>query len=183
MSNRNTTVSRSDILVHALLAARLNGDRDIELDGCYPLPADGFYYDIALPLENKEDTQADNITITDIVCLKSPIVDVQNQSIIAEAWNNTNNGTNDSVWVVNEIFYYYRDGYPLYPLPDLVENTTYNYTCANSTNITLPAVRLTWYYGSLKGTTTRSRPYATAYSPTRSITARSLSGATRSRAR
>ncbi len=152
LSGSNLTLERGQVTLRALLAARLNGDRDVELDGVYPLPAAGAYFDVALPLENKEDTLANNITVTDIVVTKSPLVDVTNQTVIPGAVNNTNNGTNNSVWIINEVFYYY-DQYnqPLYPLPDKVENTTYNYTLWNNTNLTLPAVRLTWNYGSLQG--------------------------------
>ena len=145
---RGRELYHDDVYIKAALAAHLNGDRDIELDGCYPLPASGFYYDIALPLENKEETTAKNITITDIVVLKSPIVDVDNQTRVPEAWNNTNNGTNDIVFAINEIFYYY-DEYknPLYPLPDEVYDTNYTYQFGNNcTNITLPAKKLVWHY-------------------------------------
>ncbi len=145
-----TEIHHGGVSIYASLAARLNGDRDIELDGCYPLPASGFYYDIALPLENKEETTAENITIMDIVCLKSPIVDVQNQSRVPGAWNNTNNGTNNITFAVNEIFYYYdENNKPLYPLPDEIHNTTYTYQFGNGTNITLPAKKLIWYYPDL----------------------------------
>ncbi len=136
--------------IRAALAARLVGDRDIELDGCYPLRSSGEYFDIALTLENKEETTAKNITVIDIVCLKSPIVDVVNQSKVPNSWNNTNNGTNNPVFVVNEIFYYFdSNNKSLYPLPDEVYNTTYNYTYWNGTNITLPALKLVWHIQDL----------------------------------
>jgi len=152
VTSTNVLLMRDSIYIRALLAARLNGDRDIELDNWYPLPEDGVYFDIALPLENKEGTLASNTTITDIVIMKSPFVDANNQTRIPNAYNNTNNGTNNSIWVINEIFFYYDEyNQPLYPLPDLVENTTYNYTCVNNNTVfTLPAKRLTWNYGSLQ---------------------------------
>jgi hypothetical protein len=138
--------------ISAALAARLVGDRDIELDGCYPLRSSGEYFDIALCLENKEGTTAKNITVVDIVCLKSPIVNVVNQSMVPGAWNNTNNGTNDPVFAINKVFYYYdKNNKPLYPLPNEVYNTTYNYTFWNGTNLTLPALKLVWHIEDLLG--------------------------------
>ena len=51
------------------MAARLVGDRDLEGDRHYRIPAEGIYLDMALPLENKEQTPATNVTVRDwIIC-------------------------------------------------------------------------------------------------------------------
>lgn len=118
----NKSIKRENLYVNGKMSARLVGDRDIELDGWYPLPAEGVYFDIALPIENKEETMAKNITVVDIVVLKSPIVDVSNQSKLARARNESfvkGNNTyevvqvedeNRTVYVNNTIYFYKKDG-------------------------------------------------------------------------
>lgn len=106
---------RNPLKIYANMAARLNGDRDIELDGLYPLPADGYYFDIALTLENKEPTTAQNVIITDVVALLSPIVDVDDQRLIPTVLTDTTimTATDETIWVSNEAFFYNNADYPL----------------------------------------------------------------------
>ena len=176
---RHTT--RNPVCVHAQMAARLNGDRDIELDGLYPLPAEGYYFDIALTLENKEETTAQSIVITDVVALLSPIVDVDDQRIIPTVLTDTTTmtATDETIWAANEVFFYHNASYPL-PV-GVVSNTAvfnlsnwdgvtwYTYTNELSNTVTvpptctayvsvtadgaihLPAAVLTWTFGDLQG--------------------------------
>jgi len=141
----------------AVMPAHLLGDRDIELDSIYPLPASGAYFDVALPLENKEETDALETTIVDIVPLKSPVVDVADQTRIPGAFGNTNFGTNNPVYA-NLTIYFYDN--PNYPLPDGVADSsvtfsvgdadaTYVYN-ATGTPIELPAKKLTWTIGTIR---------------------------------
>jgi hypothetical protein len=163
------------------MAARLNGDRDIELDGLYPLPAEGAYFDIALTLENKEESLAKNIVITDVVALLSPIVDVDDQRLIPTVLTDTATmtATDETIWVANEVFFYNNANYPL---PEgLTSNlevinlgnwdgvTWYTYTNELSNTVTipsgyesyirlnpdgsisLPAAVLTYTFGDLQG--------------------------------
>ena len=111
-------LTRRNLYVHAKMAARLNGDRDIELDGLYPLPAQGYYFDIALTLENKEETLAQNTVITDLVVLISPIVNVIDQRVIPHVLTDTATmtATGETIWVKNEVFFY-DTPVSIYPLP------------------------------------------------------------------
>lgn len=114
-------IVRNGLWVNARMAARLVGDRDIELDGIYPLPAEGYYFDIALTLENKEETDARHILITDVVALVSPIVDVDDQRIIprvvSDTWGvSTTDELSLTLFALNEIFFY-ETPVPIYPLP------------------------------------------------------------------
>ncbi len=113
----NKFLKRNDLYMQAKMAARLQGDRDIELDGIYPLPGEGYYFDIALTLENKEETQADGVVITDVVALVSPIVDVEDQTRLARVFTYTSDlagvAVSDTVWVENEIFFYNNANYTL----------------------------------------------------------------------
>ncbi|HOT91054.1 MAG TPA: hypothetical protein PLJ78_02840 [Anaerolineae bacterium] len=115
------SLTRNALQVKSLMAARLVGDRDIELDGLYPLPAGGYYFDIALTLENKEETDAYGVVITDVVALLSPIVDVDDQRIvphvIADSWGpDTTDSLSQTMFALNEIFFY-ETPVPVYPLP------------------------------------------------------------------
>ncbi len=114
-------LTRNALQVKSLMGARLVGDRDIELDGLYPLPAEGYYFDIALTLENKEETGAQNVVITDVVALLSPIVDVDDQRlvphVIADSWGlSTTDSLSQTLFALNEIFFY-ETPVPVYPLP------------------------------------------------------------------
>jgi hypothetical protein len=181
LTGRPRHIARNPVSVRALMAARLNGDRDIELDGLYPLPAEGYYFDIALTLENKEETAAQNIVITDVVALLSPIVDVDDQRIIPTVLTDTATmtATDETMWAENEVFFYHNASYPL---PDgVLDNTAvldlsnwdgvtvYTYTNELSNTVTvppaytayvsvtadgairLPAVVLTWTFGDMAG--------------------------------
>jgi hypothetical protein len=121
-------VVRNELEIDALMAARLVGDRDIELDGIYPLSSDGSYFDIALTLENKEETGAKSIVVTDVVALISPIVDVDDQrlvpQVITDAWGaSTTDSLSDTLWALNEVFFYETPA-PVYPLPDEIDGAT-----------------------------------------------------------
>jgi hypothetical protein len=155
-TEKDIVIARDGLWVKSSMAARLFGDRDIELDGVYPLPAEGYYFDMAFPIENKEDTSALKSVVVDIVPLVSPVVDVEDQTHICNATGNTNFGTNDPVWVENTIFFY--DNWN-YPLPDGVTDPTTRFTRADAdttyiynatgTPIVLPAKRLQWTVGTI----------------------------------
>ncbi len=178
-SRRHTT--REPVHVHAKMAGRLNGDRDIELDGLYPLPAEGYYFDIALTLENKEETAAQNVVVTDVVALLSPIADVDDQRVIPTVLTDTTTmtATDETIWVENEVFFYHNASYPLpagvadntevFNLGNWDGVTIYTYTNELSNSVTippayaayinvaadgairLPAVVLTWDLGDMPG--------------------------------
>jgi hypothetical protein len=173
-------IVRPALSVQSKMAARLNGDRDIELDGLYPLPAEGYYFDVAPTLENKEETEARNIVITDVVPLLSPIVDVDDQNILPTVLTDTTtmSTTDETIWVANEIFFYNNSTYLLpvgvtntarvFNLDNWDHATYYTYTgyltnpvatipvtyadyiTVSGNVIRLPAVVLTWTFGTLQ---------------------------------
>ena len=121
-------VTRNSLRVNSLMAAQLVGDRDIELDGLYPLPAEGYYFDIALTLENKEETSATHVLITDVVALLSPIVDVDDQrlipQVITDSWGiSDTDSLSETLWAMNEVFFY-DTPVPIYPLPTHVDGVS-----------------------------------------------------------
>lgn len=121
-------VVRNSLWINALMAARLAGDRDIELDGLYPLPAEGYYFDIFLTFENKEETKASDVIITDVVALLSPIVDVEDQRLIprvvTDTWGtSTTDELSQTLWAMNEVFFY-DTPVPIYPLPDHIDGAS-----------------------------------------------------------
>ena len=121
-------VVRNGLWVNSLMAARLVGDRDIELDGLYPLPSEGYYFDIALTLENKEETGAGQVVITDIVALLSPIVDVDDQRLIPQVISDTwgisdTDSLSESLFAMNEVFFY-DTPVPVYPLPTHIDGVS-----------------------------------------------------------
>lgn len=105
----------------AQMAARLVGDRDLEADRHYRIPALGLYLDLALPLENKEWTLAHNVVVTDWVFLIHPIVDLENQHVIL----NANDG--ETIWLRNEPFLWGSK----YPTPTNATAPTQTYTLAD----------------------------------------------------
>ncbi|MBN1934173.1 MAG: hypothetical protein JW934_05895 [Anaerolineae bacterium] len=107
LSAKRVTVSHRPFVLTAKMAARLVGDRDLEADRHFKIPAEGLYLDIAMPLENKEQTLAHSLVFTDWVYLIYPIVDVENQHIILH----TNDG--ETVWMRNEPFLW-GEQYPLW---------------------------------------------------------------------
>jgi hypothetical protein len=122
------SVVRNSLWVNALMAARLVGDRDIELDGLYPLPAEGYTFDIALTLENKEETGAQHIVITDVVALASPIVDVDDQrlvpQVVTDTWGiSTTDELSLTLFAMNEVFFY-ATPVPIYPLPTAMDGAS-----------------------------------------------------------
>jgi hypothetical protein len=149
-------LDRGPLYVEGHMAARLNGDRDIELDGLYPLPADGAYFDLALTLENKEETDAHGLVVTDVIALLSPIVDVNDQRLIPQAVSVTQDisgdysfsSTHETMWAANEIFFYDNASYLLpdgvtqnsqvYNLENWDGVTVYTYTNELSNSITIP---------------------------------------------
>ena len=121
-------VTRNRLWINALMAARLVGDRDIELDVIYPLPDDGYYFDIALTLENKEETGANHVVITDVVALLSPIVDVDDQRIIShvitDSWGvSDTDSLSETLWAMNEVFFY-DTPVEIYPLPTAMDGAS-----------------------------------------------------------
>ncbi|MBN1991096.1 MAG: hypothetical protein JW953_00215 [Anaerolineae bacterium] len=90
------------------MAARLQLDRDIELDRQYYIPAQGLYLDVAAPIENKEDTLASALVFTDVVLLIAPIVGLDDQETILDL----NSG--ETIWVRNEPFFYNEPGSPYF---------------------------------------------------------------------
>lgn len=122
------SIVRNELWVKAQMAARLVGDRDIELDGLYPLPAEGYYFDIALTLENKEETLARRILVTDVVALISPIVDVDDQrlvpQVVTDAWGvSTTDELSQTLFALNDVFFY-ETPVPIYPLPVYMDGAT-----------------------------------------------------------
>ncbi len=104
-SGKRVIVQHRPFILTAQMAARLVGDRDLEADRHFRIPSRGLYLDIALPLENKEQTLAHSLVFTDWVYLVYPIVDIENQHIILH----TNDG--ETVWMRNEP-YLWGDRYP-----------------------------------------------------------------------
>jgi hypothetical protein len=102
-----TEVRHRPFILTAQMAARLVGDRDLEADRHYRIPAEGTYLDVALPLENKEWTLASHVVVTDWVYLIYPFVDVENQHVILSA----NDG--ETIWMRNEPFLWENGDYPL----------------------------------------------------------------------
>ncbi len=90
------------------MAARLVGDRDLEPDRHYRIPQEGLYLDLAMPLENKEETAALSPVLTDWVYLIAPIVDYADQHVILS----TNDG--ETIWVRNEPYLWQSGNYPLW---------------------------------------------------------------------
>ena len=111
------TVRHQPFNVQSAMAARLMLDRDLELDRQFSIPPQGIDLDITVPIENKEDTPAANLVITDVVLLIAPIVDLEDQETILDR----NNG--ETVWIANEVFFYNEDTGP-YILPQGYTYTT-----------------------------------------------------------
>ena len=118
-------IVRNSLWVNALMAARLVGDRDIELDGLYPLPAEGEFFDIALTLENKEETSATHTIVTDVVALISPIVDVEDQRLVPQVITDAYGGAtvSNTIWAHNDVFFY-ETPVPIYPLPAHIDGVS-----------------------------------------------------------
>ncbi len=105
LSGERRSVRHRPFVLTARMAARLVGDRDLEADRHYRIPAEGIYLDVALPLENKEETLAASLALTDWVYVLVPIVDYGNQHVILS----TNDG--ETVWMRNEPFLW-DESYP-----------------------------------------------------------------------
>ena len=98
------TVGHQPFTLTSRMAARLVADRDIEADRQYVIPAEGLFLDATVPIENKEDTLASNVVVTDVVLLIAPVVGMDNQQrVLAD-------GNGDTVWVRNEPFFYNETG-------------------------------------------------------------------------
>jgi hypothetical protein len=131
-------LTRKPLYVQARMAGRLNGDRDIELDGLYPLPAEGYYFDIALTLENKEETIAGDTVVTDVVALISPIVDVDDQHVIPQVVTYTvasGVAVSDTLWARNDVFFYDADDIPLPVVNGSAATTSTVYTWRDATAV------------------------------------------------
>lgn len=105
LSGRRAHVAHRPFVLTARMAARLVGDRDLEADRHFNIPERGVYLDVALPLENKEETLASSVVMTDWVYLIAPIVDYADQHAILSA----NDG--ETVWMRNEPYLWAGD-YP-----------------------------------------------------------------------
>jgi len=130
-NDRYVTVRHFPFRLSSLMAARIEGDRDIELDRAYTIPEEGNAFDVAAVLENKEWTAAKQVIITDVVPLIAPIVALDNQYRVLA----TNDG--ETVWMRNEVYFYDDDRYPLpvgYAVSDTITlddwdgMTVYTYT-------------------------------------------------------
>lgn len=97
---RPHAVAHRDFMLQARMPARLQADRDIEADRQYFIPPEGLYLDVGVPIENKEDTLASQVVVTDVVPLIVPLVGLEDQESIL--------GQNDgqTVWMRNEPFFY-----------------------------------------------------------------------------
>ena len=122
LSGKRTTVHHRPFRLTAKMAARMVGDRDLEADRHYRIPEEGLYLDVALPLENKEETLASTLVLTDWVYLIVPIVDYADQHAIL----NTNDG--ETIWMRNEP-YLWDDN--KYPQPQGATSPTQTYTLAD----------------------------------------------------
>lgn len=99
------SVAQRPFELTARMAARLVADRDLEGDRQYGIPAEGLILDVAMPIENKEDTLASQVVFTDVVPLLVPLVDLENQGLpIVTA------ATSETVWIKNEPFFYTEAG-------------------------------------------------------------------------
>ncbi len=105
LSGERITVHHRRFVLTARMAARLEGDRDLEADRHYGVPAEGVYLDVALPLENKEDTLAVSTLLTDWIYVLVPVVDYENQHEILGDLNG------ETVWMRNEPFLW-DESYP-----------------------------------------------------------------------
>lgn len=109
------TVAHRPFPLTARMSARLSGDRDLEADRHFFLPDTGIFLDVALPLENKEESLADPVTVTDWIYQIVPIADYYDQRDILE----TDDG--ETIWVLNEPFLWDTS---LYPTPTQMTSPT-----------------------------------------------------------
>ncbi|HQH37382.1 MAG TPA: hypothetical protein PLH19_02455 [Anaerolineae bacterium] len=109
LDGQPATARHRPFVLTARMAARLVGDRDIEGDRYFLIPDNGVYLDVSLPLENKEETPAASLGMTDYTILLAPIVDIANQHVIL----NANDG--ETIWIKNEPYLWdARRDYPLW---------------------------------------------------------------------
>ncbi|MFP4395331.1 MAG: hypothetical protein ACLFTI_08720, partial [Anaerolineales bacterium] len=105
LTGERLTARHPPFVLTARMAARLVGDRDLEADRHFNIPAEGVYLDLTLPLENKEETPAHDVRLRDWAYLLAPIVDYADQRVIL----NTNDG--ETIWMLNEPYLWNGD-YP-----------------------------------------------------------------------
>ncbi len=105
---RTRTVEHRPFRLTSRMAARLVGDRDLEPDRHFRIPEEGLYLDVALPLENKEETMASSLVMTDWVYLIAPIVDYANQHVILA------DNAGETIWMLNEPYLWESGTYPLW---------------------------------------------------------------------
>ena len=91
--------------ITALMAARLCGDRDIEPDRAFYIPAEGNVLDVYHLYENKEETTARNIRVAEIIPLIVPIVDLEDQTRFLD------NNQGETIWILNEPFFFDEPSY------------------------------------------------------------------------
>ncbi len=102
--------------VRAVMGANVLGDRDIEPDITYRFSKSGMYADVFLPLDNKNETTAYNITITDVVPLVSVIADIRDLNM---PLTDPSAPPGTVLLARNEVYFYNN---PVYPLPEGVSS-------------------------------------------------------------
>ncbi len=100
-------VRTAPFILQARMAARLQGDCDVEMDRQYGIPREGLYITYDCLLENKEDSLASHTVVTLSVPLVMPLVALDDQ----EAILSQNNGETPWVWV-RPFFYNEANGMP-----------------------------------------------------------------------
>ncbi|NJL05723.1 MAG: hypothetical protein HC911_12635 [Chloroflexaceae bacterium] len=98
----------------ARMSARLLADRDLELDRMFGIPSaadGGLIFDVAVPIENKEDSPATDVMMRDVVLCLAPILDLDDQETVL----GQNNG--ETIWVRHTPFFYDEPDAP-YLAPD-----------------------------------------------------------------
>ncbi len=112
--NRPYRIQHQPFQFTARMSARLLADRDLELDRMFGIPSaadGGLIFDVAVPIENKEDSPATDVVLSDVVVCLAPILALDDQETIV----GQNNG--ETIWIHNEPFFYNEPDAP-YRAPD-----------------------------------------------------------------
>ncbi len=104
---RQVSWAHPDFKLQAVLAARLAGEHDKEMDRFYHLPEEGIILDEFVFLENKEESFGYNLKAQRYIPLIVPIVGLedQRQPLATDA--------GETVWVRNQFFMFENGDYPL----------------------------------------------------------------------
>jgi len=103
------TVTHPAFTLTSRMAARLLADRDVELDRHLMMPKEGLYLDVDIPIENKEESLASQVVVTDVVICLAPVVNIDDQSTILDPTGKATFAdplAGEAVWVRNEPFFY-----------------------------------------------------------------------------